>query len=200
MNFCGADSQATSRTLLDQLRPDLVSMPGFSLRSFRTNDLSKHQRTWIFDLLRTNIKACYEKAGWGWHEYSKRREVFDPATRFLVVYRTATADQPEKPLAFASYRFTMDTDVSGQEIPVLYIYELQVAAHARSRGLGSWLTECILRLGFNTDAMRFYLAKMGFHFDETSPSQYYDSDEEIPAKQTSYEILSKPLRVEPPES
>ncbi|KAJ1929783.1 hypothetical protein IWQ60_000870 [Tieghemiomyces parasiticus] len=145
--FLRAGSQATSRNLLDQLRPELVSMPGFALRSFRTNDLTKHLRTWIFDLLRTNIKACYEKAGWGWHEYNKRKEVFDPATRFLVVYRTATADQPEKPLAFASYRFTMDIDVSGQEIPVLYIYELQVAAHARSRGLGSWLTECILRLG-----------------------------------------------------
>jgi ribosomal protein S18 acetylase RimI-like enzyme len=83
-------------------------------------------------------------------------------------------------------------------IPVLFVYELQVAQAYRGMGLGSYLMQCMESIAaatrmnrvmltvfhlLNQPAYNFY-KRLGYRVDETSPSQLGDAN-------ADYEMLSK---------
>ena len=84
---------------------------------------------------------------------------------------------------------------------MLYVYELQLAPAARGNGLGKFVMQLLELMAtkhkmqfmmltvfkINDGAMRFYLDKLKYSVDETSPSRCAVDDE------SSYEILSKCL-------
>ena len=47
------------------------------METTRVTDLDEHSKTWLFDLLRANMKEMYEKSEWGWNEKNKAEEMFD---------------------------------------------------------------------------------------------------------------------------
>lgn len=145
----------------------------------------------MFALLEGNMKQLYLEGGWGWRRSDKLDELTDPASRHLVV---RTRDEPRTLAAFAHFRFVEE----GRAL-ALYIYELQVSKEFERRGLGRHLTQLMELLArrhgmewvmctvfkTNEPSMNFFMGKMKFTIDETSPSFDPDMGEQ------SYEILSK---------
>ena len=167
----------------------------------------------LFHIFESNMKAIYEQT-WGWDRNVKMKELFHPASRFIIVSKTEHGQgleqgqgqretvqslQAENIVAFTMYRFDWD-DEDEPEHPVLYCYELQVAPDSRGHGFGRFLMSLLVTIAdklrmwkvmltclkHNAPAMAFYL-HCGFGIDANSPSSFGHAEEE-------YEILSnKPL-------
>ncbi|GLE01153.1 hypothetical protein PINS_up009983 [Pythium insidiosum] len=164
--------------------------------------LSTAQRDAIFALFEHNMKDMYRDSDWGYDAHAKRQELFEDDARYLLVTRrqpattTGTAheqEDDEELLGFVHFRFFEDDGA-----PVLYVYEIQIAAAAQRKGLGKFLMQLLQLVArrqrmelvvltvfkANVAAMAFYLNTMKFVVDETSPSACGDDSQ-------SYEILSK---------
>lgn len=81
---------------------------------------------------------------WPTEEKIKRREMVSPEARYIFVRdsQSGTADDcPEGKdpmIGFIHYRFTLE-----EEIPILYVYELQLEPRAQGKGLGKFLMQLI---------------------------------------------------------
>mmetsp|Transcript_22259 Transcript_22259/g.65946 ORF Transcript_22259/g.65946 Transcript_22259/m.65946 type:complete len:267 (-) Transcript_22259:575-1375(-) len=106
--------------------------------------------------------------------------------------------QKTRVLAFCHFRFVPDDDERPKE-EVLYLFEIQVHASAQRCGMGRRLMSLMeivaLRIGMrkvmltvfksNKSAMGFYLEKMKYVVDDSSPSKFgEDADYEILSKKT----------------
>ena len=144
----------------------------------------------FFKLTKQNMKLLYDSAGdpdWEWTDSKKRVEISSAKNRFIQLHSRETGEL----IAFASFRFLID-----RLRPVVYVYELQVDARFRSRGIGHYLTSqietlarvkspglvCVVLtcLGNNTPALAFY-RKLGYKPDMSNPGN------------KKYTILSKQL-------
>jgi len=161
----------------------------------------------MFQIFETNMKEHYE-ATWGWNRNEKMKELFHPASRFIIATKSSSEEDPNKQLAsvdpsdvvaFTIYRFDWDDD-DEPEHPVLYCYELHVDATSQKLGLGHLLMSLLVAAADklkmwkvmltcfkrNEAAMSFY-RQCGFLVDSNSPSSCGHDEED-------YEILSnKPL-------
>lgn len=98
---------------------------------------------------------------WPAEEKVKRREMIAPEARYIFVYEIPTADAsqmstvPNKDgdtanmmndkgpiIGFVHYRFLIE-----EEIPVVYVYELQLKQHVQGKGLGEYLMQLIELIG-----------------------------------------------------
>ncbi|KAG7450472.1 uncharacterized protein BT62DRAFT_1072541 [Guyanagaster necrorhizus] len=152
-----------------------------------SSQLSKPLREAIFSMFETNMRDFYSQSSFGWDPADKRKEMFDPLSRFVVARR------PDKQvlLGYSVFRFEHEDDSD-----MIYCYELQVSNASRRSGLGrklmdllgsigeSWRMQKIMLTVFevNETALAFYFA-LGFVIDETSP----DDDD------ADYKILSMQL-------
>lgn len=94
---------------------------------------------------------------WQAEEKSKRREMVSPEARYLFAYESPNTDANEisnlvetrssytdhasdkdPVVGFVQYRFTIE-----EEIPVLYVYELQLEPRVQGMGLGKFLMQLI---------------------------------------------------------
>lgn len=94
---------------------------------------------------------------WQTEEKSKRQELVSPEACYLFVYESSSTDanrvselvearcsykvdasDKDPIVAFVQYRFTLE-----EEIPVLYVYELQLEPHVQGMGLGKFLMQLI---------------------------------------------------------
>lgn len=139
-------------------------------------------------LTERNMASLYEDAGWGWNSGVKRRELSHPDARYLLA--SAGEDAEAELAGFAHFRFEAEDGRAS-----LYVYEIQIAAHAQGHGLGRRLMqimELIARrqgMGWmlatvfveNQGSMRFFCDRCKFTVDDDSPE-----DE-------SYQILCKEL-------
>jgi N-alpha-acetyltransferase 40 len=171
---------------------------------------------WAFDLAKRNMEAAYDACqGWGWKDKKKRSELLDADARFIVVTamdRQSVVEDPTlpsdtrpqdsgqaahiadvaqgQPLAFVHLRYEIE-----REIPVAYVWDIQVEGSMQGRGLGRFLlqvVELIARKGsierlmltvFRTNVVARHLyERLGFVTDEDSPGE-----------EEGYEILSKAL-------
>jgi len=173
----------------------------FSLHYCSTVALNPKQTLQIFKIFETNMKEHYE-ATWGWNRNDKMKELFHPASRFIVASSAPATgiDQVDAAtiVGFTIYRFDWD-DEDEPEHPVVYCYELQVDASYRGFGLGRLFTSLIVAIADklkmwkvmltcfkrNTAAMEFY-KHAGFGIDSNSPSLFGNVAEE----EFDYEILS----------
>jgi GNAT superfamily N-acetyltransferase len=82
---------------------------------------------------------------WPSEEKVKRREMVVSEARYIFVHEAPNASSPtdceEKRgsmVGFVHYRFTLE-----EEIPVLYVYELQLEPRVQAKGLGKFLMQLI---------------------------------------------------------
>nr|GLL42181.1 N-alpha-acetyltransferase 40 isoform X2 [Ipomoea trifida] len=184
------------------------------LESGRGNKLSSQLKQYIQCLLKENMKGPYGSE-WPAEEKVKRREMIAPEARYIFVYEIPTADARQMPavhdkdmdtanrmddkgpiIGFVHYRFLIE-----EEIPVLYVYELQLEQRVQGKGLGDYLMQLIELIGHkskmgavvltvqkaNILAMRFYTSKLRYKVSAISPSRVYPGL----GLQTNYEILCK---------
>jgi ribosomal protein S18 acetylase RimI-like enzyme len=171
-----------------------------TLKFYQTHEaIPEAEQKWMWSLLETNMRTMYEACkGWSWKEGEKQRELQSEENRFIVGYDTKT----NEPVVFSNFRFMME----GQ-VPVLYVFEIQLIPAFRRKGLGKHLTGllelvawqtgmewCMLTcLKENVAAVNFY-TKLKYEIDETDPSmnEYIDvSPEEWESGQVGYQIMSK---------
>ncbi|MCD7453451.1 40S ribosomal protein S3-1 [Datura stramonium] len=198
----------------------LTSFPTF--RHYNTNDLSLYLdsgcgdslsspvKQYIQNLLKVNMEASYGTE-WPVEEKVKRREMVSSEARYIYVYEISNVDTDKmfklshkgrsnadrmddkgQLVAFVHYRFTIE-----EEIPVLYVYELQLEKRVQGKGLGKFLMVLIELIAqkskmsavvltvqkANMIAMNFYRNKLRYLISTISPSQM--------GLKTNYELLCK---------
>lgn len=109
-----------------------------------------------FRNLQANMEGPYGSE-WPTEEKVKRREMVMPEARYIFVHEAPNARSDEiltmserketltvclenkgSMVGFVQYRFTLE-----EEIPVLYVYELQLEPHVQAKGLGKFLMQLI---------------------------------------------------------
>ncbi|KAH7529293.1 hypothetical protein FEM48_Zijuj05G0169200 [Ziziphus jujuba var. spinosa] len=185
------------------------------LESGRGDKLSFPVKQYIQNLLKVNMEGPYGSE-WPVEEKVKRREMVAPEARYIFVYEASDAGQcesltmhsaekrtsasclkhKEHMVGFVHYRFILE-----EEVPVLYVYELQLEPHVQGKGLGKFLMQLIELIAqknhmgavvltvqkANTDAMNFYMNKLRYLISTISPSRV----DPLIGHQKSYEILCK---------
>nr|XP_016440642.1 PREDICTED: N-alpha-acetyltransferase 40-like isoform X1 [Nicotiana tabacum] len=185
------------------------------LDSGRGDNLSSSVKQYIQNLLKVNMEPAYGTE-WPEEEKVKRRQMVSSEARYIFVYETVNADanimfklskkgrsnadgtdDKGHLVAFVHYRFTIE-----EEIPVLYVYELQLEHRVQGKGLGKFLMLLIELIAqkskmsavvltvqkANMTAMNFYRNKLRYLISIMSPSQM--------GLQSNYEILCKSFNYE----
>ncbi|XVF80852.1 hypothetical protein PTKIN_Ptkin15bG0108700 [Pterospermum kingtungense] len=168
------------------------------LESGRGDKLSHSTKQYIQNLLKVNMEGPYGSE-WPAEEKVKRREMVAPEARYIFVHWNADEKEDNAPTplpGFLHYRFT-----SEEEIPVLYLYELQLDSLVQGKGLGEFLMQLVeliareSRMGAvvltvqkaNLSAMKFYISKLRYVVSSISPSRV----DPVAGVEKNYEILCK---------
>ncbi|XP_052142165.1 uncharacterized protein LOC127761869 isoform X4 [Oryza glaberrima] len=183
------------------------------LESGHGNQLPLSTRKYIQNLLKVNMEGQYGPE-WPSEEKIKRREMVAPEARYIFVRQSSNAIttqnimkqdsgleftheacNEDRLIGFVHYRFVLEEDV-----PVVYVYELQMVPSAQGKGLGKFLMElieliaCKSQMGAvmltvqkaNNLAMAFY-KKLRYVISSTSPSRV----DPLIGLEKNYEILCK---------
>lgn len=106
----------------------------------------------------------YVNSVFGWDPVSKRQELFDPLSRFILVRQKPQElnndHTPKQLVAYTMFRFdreegeevvywcvNLNTDPEASVHPNFSSYELQVSKNAQKRGLGKKLTQQLADIG-----------------------------------------------------
>ncbi|XP_051193112.1 uncharacterized protein [Lolium perenne] len=188
------------------------------LESAHGNQLPLPTKNYIQNLLKVNMEGPYGSE-WPSEEKIKRREMVAPEARYILVRQFANDCNAKKSseqdagvectdgactgdhlLGFVHYRFVVEEDV-----PVVYVYELQLESTAQGKGLGKFLMQLIELIArksqmgavmltvqkSNTEAMAFY-NKLRYVISSTSPSRV----DLLIGIGKSYEIFCKTFEAE----
>ncbi|KAL1318256.1 hypothetical protein AAHE18_15G193200 [Arachis hypogaea] len=180
------------------------------LKSGCGDTLSSPVKHYVQSLLKLNMEGPYGSE-WLDEEKVKRREMVAPEAHYIFVHEDANSVGDETrmmlsaeeastscvedsgPLVgFLHYRFVLEEDV-----PVLYVYELQIEPRVQGKGLGKFLMQLIELIAqkkcmgavmltvqkANLLALNFYLSKLRYIISTISPSKM--------GIEKSYEILCK---------
>ncbi|GAB2225831.1 hypothetical protein Droror1_Dr00021598 [Drosera rotundifolia] len=110
------------------------------------DNLSCTLKQFISKLLKLNMERHYGME-WKIEERVKYREMLAPEARYIFALDTTFAEKsilfPTKGsedtiVGFVHYRFTME-----EEVPVLYLYELQLVPHVQGKGLGEFMMQLL---------------------------------------------------------
>uniref|UniRef100_A0A0E0PLW9 N-alpha-acetyltransferase 40 n=2 Tax=Oryza rufipogon TaxID=4529 RepID=A0A0E0PLW9_ORYRU len=198
------------------------------------NQLPLPTRKYIQNLLKVNMEGQYGPE-WPSEEKVKRREMVAPEARYIFVRQSSNAIttqnimkqdsrleftheacNEDRLIGFVHYRFVLEEDV-----PVVYVYELQMESSAQGKGLGKFLMELVeliaCKHGGSSDfdsvymqsqmgavmltvqkannlAMAFY-KKLRYVISSTSPSRVDPLFPQI-GLEKNYEILCKAFESE----
>ncbi|KAL0318948.1 UNVERIFIED_CONTAM: N-alpha-acetyltransferase 40 [Sesamum angustifolium] len=148
------------------------------------NKLTLHTKRYIQNLLKLNMEAPYGPE-WPAEEKIKRREMVAKEACYIFVHEISNEDVDavsrledrertcscEGPIVgFVHYRFILE-----EEVPVVYVYELQLEPRVQGKGLGKFLMQlieliaCKNRMGAvvltvqraNLSAVDFYIGTLG---------------------------------------
>ncbi|KAJ8442905.1 hypothetical protein Cgig2_022271 [Carnegiea gigantea] len=129
---------------------------------------------------------------WPMEEKVKNREMVAPDACYIFAYEVPTLSRNDEMrlitinehvgdvVGFAHYRFILE-----EELPVLYVYELQLEQHVQGKGVGKFLMQlleliarksCMAAIMLtvqkaNLSAMLFYANKMNYCVSAISPSR-----------------------------
>ncbi|PWA67935.1 Acyl-CoA N-acyltransferase [Artemisia annua] len=184
------------------------------LESGRGDKLSSSLKQYIQNLLKVNMEGPFG-AEWPEEEKEKHREMSSPEALYIFVYNAPSTPDNVKTsiIGFVHYRFTIE-----EEIPVLYVYELQLEPAYQGKGLGKFLMQLVEQIACkkwvrlvdyknglllnsmgavvltvqkrNASAIKFYLNKLRYNISAISPSKVYQLMGVIGEEKT-YEILCK---------
>ncbi|XP_030541276.1 N-alpha-acetyltransferase 40 isoform X1 [Rhodamnia argentea] len=185
----------------------------------RGDRLSSSVKQYVYNLLKANMEGPFG-AEWPAEEKVKRREMVASEARYIFVHDVANASADGMPsvveakkevtdsmleivsiVGFVHFRFLVE-----EEIPVLYVYEIQLEPHVQGKGLGKFLMQLIEliarknRMGAvvltvqktNLSAMKFYTSKLRYIVSSISPSRVNP----LLGSEASYEILCKAFEPE----
>ncbi|XP_020593880.1 N-alpha-acetyltransferase 40 isoform X2 [Phalaenopsis equestris] len=181
------------------------------------DQLSSSIKKYIQNLLKVNMEGPYGQ-DWPREEKVKRREMVAPEARYIFVRESSNVVHDDSyfkengrmncwtgdgdPLVgFVHYRF-----IAEEDIPVLYVYELQLDTCARGKGLGKFLMQLIELIArknqmgaviltvqkANILALNFYTNKLRYVISTISPSKVNP----LSGSEKSYEILCKTFNSE----
>ncbi|GAB4857301.1 hypothetical protein Ancab_015209 [Ancistrocladus abbreviatus] len=164
--------------------------------------LSSHLKQSLRRLLKLNMEGPYGPE-WTAEVKVKYREMIASEARYIFVYESPKPNSEDEHLlvGFAHYRFTLE-----EELPVLYVYELQLEPHVQGKGLGTFLMqllELVARKNHmgavvltvqkaNLSAMEFYITKLRYTISTISPSRV----DPLIGLEKNYEILCKAFDLE----
>ncbi|KNA25012.1 hypothetical protein SOVF_010480 isoform A [Spinacia oleracea] len=169
--------------------------------------LSRSLKQYVLNLVKQNMQQHYGDE-WPKEEKVKCRDMVAPEARYIFVYEVPTlVSSTEKRLmptnehkndvvGFVHYRF-----ITEEELPVLYVYELQLEPRIQGKGLGKFLMQlleliarknCMAAIVLtvqkaNLSAMFFYTSKLGYCISSMSPSRV----DPLVGLRKNYEILCK---------
>ncbi|KAA3473553.1 N-alpha-acetyltransferase 40-like isoform X1 [Gossypium australe] len=129
------------------------------LESGRGDKISNCTKQHIQKLLKANMMEPYGSE-WAVEEKVKRREMVAPEARYIFVYCNANEmmDNAFTPLlGFLHFRFTLE-----EEIPVLYLYELQLDSLVQGKGLGKFLMQLVELIAQEVSILLFFLMSLEF--------------------------------------
>ncbi|GFY95334.1 acyl-CoA N-acyltransferases (NAT) superfamily protein [Actinidia rufa] len=159
------------------------------LESGYGNKLSSPVKQYIQNLLKANMEGPYGSE-WPTEEKAKRREMVAAEARYIFIHedQNASASQATPSLekdsactygingrksivGFVHYRFTVE-----EEIPVLYVYELQLEPYVQRKGLGKFLMQLIELIAYKMthvdvirssklETMSWFVFALSGHFD-----------------------------------
>ncbi|KAJ0247849.1 N-alpha-acetyltransferase 40 [Hirschfeldia incana] len=187
--------------------------PFDSFRRYTKNDLSVYLEPGRGDRLSSSLKQHIRKllknmegfygTDWPLQAKVKRKEMSSADARYIFVreLRNEASTQRiceegcDQIAGFVHYRFTLE-----EEIPVLYVYEIQLESRIQGKGLGEFLMQLIELIASknkmsaivltvqtsNALAMTFYMSKLGYRISRISPSKTNP-----PTLSAKYEILCK---------
>lgn len=165
-------------------------------------------------LFTENMKELYEKSSWGYNITTKQEELLHPNARFIVILDGRTQTGPVV-AAFVHFRYCYNDDDNPSDIVLYvyelqvrsrcqkqgvgqYCMQIieQIAHHSNGTTLAMTASKSVrppsnsskvMLTVFrnNTSAMQFYIQKMHYQIDPSSPSYYNQV--------TDYEILSKSI-------
>ncbi|KAI3875646.1 hypothetical protein MKW92_004758 [Papaver armeniacum] len=161
--------------------------------------LSSFKKQYIQKLLKVNMEVIYGPEEWVFEKKVKRKEMVAHDAHYIFVPEitddATSTDHGENPfVGFVQYRFVLE-----EEVPVTYVYELQLEECVQGKGLGKFLMQLVEVIAYenrmsavmltvqkgNTLAMDFYVSKLMYSISSNSPSQMgFDKN---------YEILCKPV-------
>ncbi|KAG6548942.1 hypothetical protein Mapa_009710 [Marchantia paleacea] len=187
--------------------------------------LSSSMKDYIMKLYTVNMMGPFGDE-WPQEQKNKRREMVSQAARYIILRQTTgsqvdakdeaqaleskSREQKQQSLwagegdpvvAFVQFRFMIDHDV-----PVLYVYELQLESCVQRKGLGKFLMQFCELIGRknqmkgvmltvqkkNIGAMNFYTSKLRYSISAVSPSKW----DPMIGSDASYEILCKTFDAE----
>ncbi|XP_057804926.1 uncharacterized protein LOC131020238 isoform X2 [Salvia miltiorrhiza] len=180
------------------------------LESGRGDRLPVRTKQYIQNLLKLNMEAPFGSE-WPDEEKIKRRDTVAPEARYIFVHEVSDEDADKVSelrdmgkacncngpiVGFVHYRFTLE-----EEVPVLYVYELQLEHRVQGKGLGKFLMQLIELIASqngmgavvltvqraNPLAMNFYIQKLRYTIAAISPSKVNPLGPE-----RNYEILCAP--------
>ncbi|EPS70171.1 hypothetical protein M569_04588, partial [Genlisea aurea] len=165
------------------------------LKSGTGAKLTSRTKASIKSLLKRNMEGPYGSE-WPYEERIKHREMVSVEARYIFVYEFSeekpkevleseglkkTSTRDETIAAFVHYRFVFE-----EEVPVVYVYELQLEQRVQGKGLGQFLMQLIELIAqkngmgavmltvqrTNLLAMRFYIDKLQYQVSSISPSRF----------------------------
>ncbi|CAN0913589.1 Ubiquitin-conjugating enzyme E2 36 [Linum grandiflorum] len=167
------------------------------LESGRGDNLSATTKHYIQNLVKVNMEGPFG-AEWPQEEKVKRREMVSPEARYIFVQEESHhfVDKAVPLVGFVHYRFTLEED-----IPLLYVYEIQLETRVQGKGLGKFLMQLVELIArkccmsavmltvqkANVAAMNFYTNKMRYSISSISPSLV----DPLMGAEKTYEILCK---------
>ncbi len=126
------------------------------------------------------MKSMYRNSTLGWKPTQKKKELFDPESRFLII--RPPAEEGAEIAGFAMFRFDtepchpsdptlspLEKEKEKREVEVLYLYEIQIRPANQNDGLGADLMQCIYQLGQQTRMRKVVLTV----FDENSNARRF---------------------------
>lgn len=166
----------------------------------RVAELDDDVVEWAFQLTKSNMQLLYAMSEWGWNDKEKHTEMTDPHAWYLIAHNV---DRDDQPVAAVHFRFDIDSDDE-----VLYCYEIQLCEEVRRKGLGKFLMQILELMAFkaqmkkvmvtvlrhNAAAHEFFLNKLKYEVDETSPEDTLEDALFCPdGSAACYQILSKSI-------
>lgn len=201
-------SRFVGQTMLEYQSNRTDSPQAFDISLVAADYLTAGEYNASYNLIESTSRSDYESSTFGWHPWRKRKEMLEPEMKYLLVRRKSTkptierteksGDKDTSVLGFLS--FMVDHD-SSPSVPVLYIYEIHLAASLRGLGLGDHLMQVAdhiaRKVGLdkvmltcflcNSKALRFY-KDHGFVKDACSPEDRKTRNKIVPV---DYVIMSK---------
>ncbi|WVQ72798.1 hypothetical protein IAR50_002358 [Cryptococcus sp. DSM 104548] len=163
--------------------------------------LAMSTRDVLFRILDRNMRFMQDSSSFPYTEESKKEEMFDPTSRFLLALKPsapvpameskrseevsqAVELKEEDVIGFVEWRFDTEETLRGSDVEVAYLYEIQMSPLYTGSGIGRHLVEILEEIGDRRQMQKVMLTclksnskalrfyeKLGYEADEIDPTR-----------------------------